>query len=44
MAHSGKTMTFATDLFPNEDNIYYVRATVLSEVKVAYIKRNFNDH
>ena len=22
MAHSGKTMTFATDLFPNEDNIY----------------------
>ena len=26
----------------NEDNVYYVRATVLSEVKVAYIKRNFN--
>jgi hypothetical protein len=22
MAHSGKTITFATDLLPNEDNIY----------------------
>lgn len=22
MAHSGKTMTFATDILPNEDNIY----------------------
>lgn len=22
MAHSGKTMTFATDLFPNENNVY----------------------
>ena len=22
MAHSGKTMTFATDLLPNENNIY----------------------
>ena len=22
MAHSGKTMTFATDLVPQEDNIY----------------------